>query len=38
MNNRLNKNPFVLGKDIPDELFCDREKETQNLIKQIVAS
>lgn len=28
-------NPFVLGKDIPEELFCDREMETQTLIKQI---
>lgn len=35
MTNRLNTNPFVLGKNIPNELFCDREMETQNLIKQI---
>lgn len=35
MKNKFNTNPFVLGKDIPDELFCDREQETQTLIKQI---
>lgn len=28
-------NPFVLGKNIPEELFCDRESETKTLIKQI---
>lgn len=33
---RLHTNPFVLGKNIPDELFCDREQETLSLIKQIV--
>ena len=32
----LNNNPFVLGKDIPTELFCDRKQETYTLIKQIV--
>lgn len=32
----LNNNPFVLGKDIPTELFCDRKQETDTLIKQIV--
>lgn len=35
MITNLNTNPFVLGKDIPNDLFCDREKETQELIKQI---
>lgn len=35
MINHLNSNPFILGKDIPDELFCDRKKETEILIKQI---
>lgn len=29
-------NPFILGKDIPEELFCDRVEETKTLIKQIV--
>lgn len=28
-------NPFVLGKNIPEELFCDRAEETATLIKQI---
>ncbi len=28
-------NPFILGKNIPEELFCDRDEETQTLIKQI---
>lgn len=28
-------NPFVLGKNIPEELFCDRKSETRTLIKQI---
>ena len=32
----LNNNPFVLGKDIPTELFCDRKQETDTLVKQIV--
>lgn len=36
MKNIPNTNPFVLGKDIPDELFCDREAETRTLIKQII--
>lgn len=36
MKNILNTNPFVLGKDIPDELFCDRAAETRTLIKQII--
>lgn len=31
----LYSNPFVLGKDIPEELFCDREDETRTLIKQV---
>ena len=35
MVNRLYSNPFVLGKDIPEELFCDREEETRTLVKQI---
>lgn len=30
-----NYNPFILGKDIPEELFCDRNEETKTLIKQI---
>lgn len=28
-------NPFILGKDIPNELFCDRVEETNMLYKQI---
>ena len=28
-------NPFVIGKYISDEYFCDREKETEFLLKQI---
>ncbi len=28
-------NPFVVGKYISDEYFCDREKETVTLIKHI---
>lgn len=35
MANITYSNPFVLGKDIPEELFCDRITETQTLIKQI---
>ena len=35
MNTGLHTNPFVLGKDIPSELFCDRTRETDTLIKQI---
>lgn len=34
LNNRYS-NPFVLAKNIPEELFCDRDSETQTLIKQI---
>lgn len=33
--NLLYSNPFVLGKDIPEELFCDRDEETRTLVKQI---
>ncbi len=29
------KNPFVVGKYIPSELFCDRKNETETLIKHI---
>lgn len=28
-------NPFVIGKYISDEYFCDREKETELLKKQM---
>ncbi len=28
-------NPFIVGKYIPDEYFCDREQETATLIKHI---
>ncbi len=33
--NFLYSNPFVLGKDIPEELFCDRDEETHTLVKQV---
>lgn len=36
MENALFYNPFVLGKDIPEELFCDRIEETATLIKQVM--
>ena len=29
------KNPFVVVKNIPEALFCDRNAETDFLIKQI---
>ena len=32
-NNELN--PFILGKYVSDEYFCDREKETELLKKQV---
>lgn len=35
MVNLLYSNPFVLGKDIPEELFCDRDEETRTLVKQV---
>lgn len=35
MINSLYSNPFVLGKDIPEELFCDRDEETRTLTKQV---
>ena len=28
-------NPFIISKDIPEAFFCDREEETNFLIKQI---
>lgn len=31
----MNRNPFVLSPTIPDELFCDRVKETEILVKSI---
>ena len=35
MKSRRYTNPFILGKKIPEELFCDRNEETRTLIKQI---
>ena len=32
----MNINPFVLSPAIPDELFCDRQKESASLMKSIV--
>lgn len=34
INNKI-RNPFVIGKYISPEYFCDREAETQQLIKHI---
>ena len=31
----MKRNPFVLSPSIPDELFCDRQEESQSLIKSI---
>lgn len=36
MSKLLVDNPFVIGKYISDDYFCDREKETEFLYKQIV--
>ena len=33
-DNRIS-NPFIVSKSIPKELFCDRQEETEFLIKQI---
>ena len=35
MNKVYAKNPFVVGKYLSDEYFCDREEETEFLRKQI---
>lgn len=35
MSNSLMINPFVIGKYVAPEYFCDRENETEFLIKQI---
>ncbi len=35
MNNSSVTNPFVVGKYIAPEYFCDREQETEFLVKQI---
>lgn len=35
MNNNLDINPFVIGKYLSNEYFCDREQETDFLTKQI---
>lgn len=32
----MNINPFVLSPAIPDELFCDRQTETDSLVKSIL--
>ena len=32
----MNINPFVLSPAIPNELFCDRQKETSSLMKSIL--
>lgn len=37
LNKKINSrysNPFVLGKDIPDALFCDGDEETRMFLKQ----
>ena len=28
-------NPFVVGRYVSDHYFCDREKETEFLVKQV---
>ena len=35
MENLIVLNPFVVGRYVSDKYFCDREKETEFLIKQI---
>ena len=35
MNIKNINNPFIISKQIPEELFCDRKEETSLLIKQI---
>lgn len=35
MSNNLDINPFVIGKYLSNEYFCDREQETDFLTKQI---
>lgn len=35
MKKQAFQNPFVVGKYISDEYFCDRKKETDFLIRQI---
>ena len=35
MNDVYVRNPFVVGKYLSDECFCDREEETAFLRKQI---
>ena len=36
MANKMLSNPFVVGKYLSDEYFCDRIEETAFLLKQIV--
>ena len=33
MENLIVLNPFVVGRYVSDKYFCDREKETEFLIK-----
>ena len=35
MENLILLNPFVVGRYVSDKYFCDREKETEFLIKQV---
>jgi len=35
MSEKLQGNPFVLGKEIDEAYFCDRQKETEFLMKQV---
>lgn len=35
MNGTMLRNPFVVGRYVSDEYFCDREKETEFLLKQV---
>lgn len=35
MDGTMLRNPFVVGRYVSDEYFCDREKETEFLLKQV---
>lgn len=35
IKNKKPENPFFIGISIPDEYFCDRKKETEDIIKRV---
>ena len=35
MTEQKPQNPFFTGTDIPDKYFCDRQKETSDIIRYI---